>query len=108
MRTDSWPPSRGTPVRHPWNTHADEVVPVAGRLAVTPNPVRSVGEFALPSAGPRVLAIFDSQGRLVDRLSGSDGHWVWTPGATAPAGVYFARLDGGGAIGEPVKFLYLR
>jgi hypothetical protein len=55
-----------------------------------------------------VLAIFDSQGRLVDRLTGDDGRWVWTPGLSAPAGVYFARVDGGGPVGEAVKFLRLR
>jgi hypothetical protein len=78
------------------------------RLSVSPNPVRGVAEFAFPGVGPRLLAIFDSQGRLVDRLSTSDGRWVWTPGASAPAGVYFARLDGGGPAREAVKFLYIR
>jgi predicted outer membrane repeat protein len=81
---------------------------VEARLSVTPNPVRGVADFAFPGVGPRVLAIFDSQGRVVDRLTGNDGRWVWTPGTSAPAGVYFARLDGGGPAGEAVKFLYLR
>ena len=84
-------------------------VPAAdGRLSVNPNPVHGLAEFALPGVGPRVLAIFDSQGRLVERLTGNDGRWAWTPGGSAPAGVYFARLDGGGPAGEAVKFLYVR
>lgn len=81
--------------------------PAEQRLTVTPNPVHGVAEFVFPGIGPRVLAIFDSQGRLVDRLTGSDGRWVWTPGASVPAGVYFAKLDGAAAA-EAVKFLCLR
>ncbi len=84
----------------------EQVPPSGGWLSIAPNPVRGVAEFSLEGAGPRVLSIFDSQGRLVERLAGSDGRWTWTPGALT-AGVYFARLDGGG-IGETVKFLYLR
>lgn len=76
-------------------------------LSVTPNPMRGGAEFAFPGVGPRVLAIFDSQGRLVDRLTGIDGRWVWQPGSSSPAGVYFARVEGG-AVGEAVKFLRLR
>ena len=90
------------------NVAADDAPPAESDLSVTPNPVRGVAEFALEGVGPRVLTIFDSQGRLVDRLTGSDGRWIWTPGASAPAGVYFARLDGGGSTAEAVKFLYLR
>jgi hypothetical protein len=53
------------------------------------------------------LNIFDSQGRLVEQLTGREGHWEWTPDSV-PAGVYFV-MPGGGALGaEPVKFLYLR
>jgi hypothetical protein len=87
---------------------SEDATPAELRPSVSPNPVWGVAEFVFRGVGPRVLAIFDSQGRLVDRLSGSDGRWVWTPGSSAPAGVYFARLDGGGVTGEAVKFLYLR
>ncbi len=81
--------------------------PVTAHLSVAPNPVRGVAEFAFPGVGPRVLSVFDSHGRLIDRLTGAGGHWVWTPGASAPPGVYFARMDGG-AVGDAVKFIYLR
>jgi len=86
---------------------AGEAPPAGGSLVVSPNPVRGIAEFAFGRPGPRVVSIFDSQGRLVERLTGSTGRWAWTPGASAPAGVYFARLDDG-KDAEAVKFLYLR
>ncbi len=86
----------------------DDAPPAEPRLIVTPNPVRGAAEFAFPGVGVRVLAIFNSRGRLIERLIGIDGRWAWTPGASAPAGVYFARLEGGGTARQAVKFLYLR
>jgi predicted outer membrane repeat protein len=85
---------------------AGEATSVEPRLRIAPNPVWGAAEFALPGMGVRVLAIFDSQGRLVDRLTTSDGRWVWAPGTTVPAGIYFANVEG--AAGQSVKFIRLR
>ncbi len=80
------------------------------RLRVIPNPVRGGARFELGSVAPATLSIFDSQGRLIEKLSRQDDHWVWTPGSAMPAGVYFARPEAEAeAEGvPPVKFLYLR
>jgi hypothetical protein len=85
---------------------AGEATSVEPRLRIAPNPVRGVAEFALPGIGARVLTIFDSQGRLVDRLTTSDGRWVWAPGTTVAAGIYYAKVEG--AVGQSVKFIRLR
>ncbi len=87
---------------------AGEAPPAMDQLVVSPNPVRWAAEFALAGAGPRILEIYDAQGRLVDRLTGSGGRWVWTPGTAVPAGVYFARLGGDGSAPGAIKFLRLR
>ena len=79
------------------------------RLTVIPNPARGTARFDLGSGAPAAtLSIFDSQGRLVERLSKQDGHWEWAPGAVIPAGIYFARSGDVAGRAEAIKFLYLR
>jgi len=83
--------------------------PVADvRLTVSPNPVRGSARFEVgPGVTLRELGIFDSQGRLVEQLSGADGNWEWTP-RSVPAGIYFAMPEGSAVGTEPLKFLYLK
>jgi predicted outer membrane repeat protein len=85
---------------------AGEATSVEPRLRIAPNPVWGTTEFTLPGSGARVLVIFDSQGRLVDRLTTSDDRWVWAPDTTVPAGIYFARIEG--AVDQSIKFTRLR
>jgi predicted outer membrane repeat protein len=86
----------------------DEAPSASLKLTVIPNPVRGVARFELRRAVPvSTLNIFDSQGRLVEQLSGKDGHWEWTPGSL-PAGIYFVMPERKAVGVEPVKFLYLR
>ena len=79
----------------------------ASGLRVMRNPARVVAELVLEGGGPEVLEILDAQGRLVERVPGSGGRWTWEPGGARPAGVYFARLLGGGDQAA-VKFAYMR
>jgi len=87
---------------------ADSPLAVDLRLTVTPNPVRGIARFEAGHAAPfSQLSIFDSQGRVVEQLTGENGHWEWTPGSAVPAGVYFAIPESAVDL-EPVKFLHLR
>ena len=87
----------------------EEASSAALRLTVIPNPVRGMARFELgPGALLTTLRIFDSQGRLIEQLSGQDGAWEWKPGSAVPAGVYFAMPEDGPAGPEAVKFLFLR
>jgi hypothetical protein len=79
------------------------------RLTINPNPVRGVARFEVGQMAPfTTLSIFDSQGRLVEQLMGKEGHWEWAPGASVPAGVYFAVPGASSKATEGAKFLYLR
>ena len=79
-------------------------VPQGYRFGLTssPNParVRAAIRFALPTAGPMSLAIFDPAGRrvatLIDRQQLAAGpHQVKLETAALKAGFYFARLEFG-------------
>jgi len=86
-----------------------DAAPVAPqRLTVIPNPVRGIARFESSPTAVTILNIFDSQGRLVDHLTSREGHWEWQPGATTPAGVYFARPEADLPASMTVKFLILR
>jgi hypothetical protein len=72
-------------------------------LTVYPQPGRGTVRFAWkPTTGPLDLEIFDASGarRWATRLDGTRGEWHWqgrdAGGQTLRAGVYFARLHGGG------------
>jgi hypothetical protein len=87
---------------------ADSLPIVDQRFTVIPNPVRGMARFDGPAGSFVNLSIFDTKGRLIERLSRRDGHWEWTPGTSIPAGVYFAVPGVGLKATEGVKFLYLR
>ena len=72
-------------------------------LTVYPQPGRGTVRFAWkPTTGPLDLEIFDASGarRWATRLDGAHGEWNWrgrdADGQPLRAGVYFARLQGGG------------
>ena len=79
-------------------------------LTVSPNPVRGVARFEMSSAATpfHALHIFDLQGRMVEQILNHDGRWEWRPGASVPAGVYFAWPGSAPESSPAVKFLYLR
>jgi hypothetical protein len=54
------------------------------------------------------LVIYDTQGRQVAELPMRNGGWDWAPGASIPAGVYFALPNAPPAGIEAVKFLVVR
>lgn len=93
-------------------THASDL-----SLAAAPNAgTRITLRFALPTAGPADLSIFDLQGRRVALLArgsfaaGQEVHRVWSgnadDGRSLPAGTYFARLSAGrGAAAVKVALL---
>jgi choice-of-anchor B domain-containing protein len=88
--------------------------PAAGFLGVWPNPMAGPAEirFALPTAGPATLRVYDPAGRLVSVLARGDlpaGEQAvrWDgradSGARLARGVYYLRLDhAGGADSRPV------
>ncbi len=77
-------------------------------LRLSSNPVGSRAEFLIDAADPdAVLTIFDSRGRLVERIKvGGRERLGWTPTAMLPAGVYLARLGSKGEA-KPLKFVLL-
>jgi hypothetical protein len=83
--------------------------PALARIAAVPNPVMGSAEirFTLPSAGWTRLLLFDSAGRCVrtvqEGILSAGPHVISWDGnddkaARLPAGVYFARLEGVGAL----------
>jgi hypothetical protein len=78
------------------------------RLRVEPNPVHFGTEFTVDGGtGPLRLEIYDSQGRMVELLSPFHRQVSWFPKASAPRGIYFARVRWGD-ISDVVKFLVIR
>ncbi len=78
------------------------------RLAMGPNPVTSHAEIIIDHATDSpILEIFDPKGRLIDLLHPPSHRIRWSPPASLPRGVYFARLRGSG-VSETVKFLLIR
>ncbi len=78
------------------------------RLAVQPNPVRVDTKFIAEGAhSSATLEIYDPQGRLIELLHPSGGQVRWQPSASAPRGIYFARLSDGGR-SDVVKFALIR
>jgi hypothetical protein len=86
---------------------ADTGSPSSAILTVFPNPVRGVAQFALPERGSEPIEIFNPRGELIERLVMADGRAAWTPGASVPEGVYFARVGTGKGL-TTTKFLYIR
>ena len=89
-------------------TEGSDPAPVALGLRVAPVPSRDQTSLAfdLPRSGPVTVAVFDVAGRVVRTLvsdSRSAGRYQtsWDgrtrSGLSAPAGVYFARLEGAGS-----------
>lgn len=78
------------------------------RLIVTPNPVRGAARFQCNAGVSTRLVIYDTQGRQVAELPMRNGGWDWAPGASIPAGVYFALPNAPPAGIETVKFLVVR
>ena len=82
--------------------------PAAAAIGAAPNPFRTTLElrFEQRAPGPVVAAVFDARGRLVRTLLSDawsqagprtiawDGHLA--NGASAPAGLYFARIRAAG------------
>jgi hypothetical protein len=82
--------------------------PVAGRLRVIPNPVRSGATFTFEGAVESpALEIYDPNGRLIDLLRPTGQTATWLPGTNARSGAYFARLRGVGGV-QVVKFLVIK
>jgi alpha-tubulin suppressor-like RCC1 family protein len=90
-------------------TEGSGPAPVALNLRVAPVPSRDLTSlaFELPRSGPVTVAVFDVAGRVVRTLvsdSRSAGRYQtsWDgrtrSGQGAPAGVYFARLEGAGTM----------
>lgn len=89
-------------------TEGSEPAPTALELRVAPVPSRDQTSlaFELPRSGPVTVAVYDVAGRVVRQLvsdSRSAGRYqiIWDgrtrSGQGAPAGVYFARLEGSGS-----------
>jgi hypothetical protein len=78
------------------------------RLAVQPNPVRVDAKFIAEGVhSSATLEIYDPQGRLIELLHPSRGQVRWQPSASAPRGIYFARLSDG-TRSDVVKFALIR
>jgi len=111
-----WIPNTGGPLFLPdyYDIGAYEFIPQASAVAAAP-PVARFGLAAHPSpaSGPMTvafdlprateveLAVYDTAGRLVDRLylgalARGEHAFAWNPSARAPRGVYFIRLRAGG------------
>lgn len=83
-----------------------EGVPVAARLLPNyPNPFNPSTHLAfdVPAAGPVRLAVYNALGQRVavvlDGVVAAGRHTVaWSAAGTLPSGVYFARLEAGGAV----------
>ncbi len=89
-------------------------IPMTGIVSVHPNPFnpRAVITFALASAAPVELTVYDLTGRrvarLVNRILDSGNHsLVWdgrdSSGRQAASGTYLARLHVAGAAGQSVS-----
>ncbi|GJM44719.1 MAG: hypothetical protein DHS20C21_15610 [Gemmatimonadota bacterium] len=95
------------------NPTATPEAPISrGSLVAAPNPFRASTtlQFAATGGATRLVTIVDVAGRQVARLSGI-GTIRWDgrdeSGATVPAGVYFARPEGG-AREDAVRIVRLR
>ena len=68
-------------------------VPSLSRLEVSPNPSSGEVVFSLPGVtSPRVLEIFDAQGRQVDVLRPMAGQITWNPSRDLTRGIYFDSI----------------
>ncbi|MFH1277196.1 MAG: T9SS type A sorting domain-containing protein [Candidatus Eisenbacteria bacterium] len=98
------------------DTAVENPVPVIPetRLSGSPNPFNPTTtlRFTLPEPGPVTLDVFDTGGRLVERLvdgprDGGRNSVVWSPGSRAPSGVYLVRLRAG-EIDQSAKVVLVR
>lgn len=68
-------------------------------LAAFPIPFQERVQFQLATRTTQAVLITDEMGRLVTQLtSRPDGLVIWQPGATVPAGLYFARSADGSQV----------
>jgi hypothetical protein len=81
------------------------------RLTASPSPAWETVRLRLsrPRAGESRIAVADASGRVVRRLSGATGEFVWDTrgddGRPVAAGIYFARLETDRAVGARVIVL---
>jgi hypothetical protein len=80
-------------------------------LRAWPNPARSGVSFRLPDGSRRgSIDVVSVEGRLVARVAVTRGEGRWdgrdASGSRAPAGLYFARVTGGGE-GSTTRFMLL-
>jgi hypothetical protein len=85
-----------------------QVSPQRLRLEVRPNPSAWNAEFTLDGhLDSAVLEIYDSVGRLIERIHPVAHRVVWAPSESMGSGVYFARLEDA-ISSEVVQFVVLR
>jgi len=95
---------RTGPVEEPYATPAPRASPLSLSLANFPNPFNPSTEirFDLPRAERVRLTVFDVLGKqtalLKNGMVEAGSHAVLFDGAALPSGVYFARLEAGGAV----------
>lgn len=84
------------------------------RLAGAPNPFNpsTTLRFDLAEAGPVTLDVYDTSGRLVERLvdgrrAAGPNAVVWSPGSETPSGIYLVRLRAG-SIDRAAKITLVR
>ncbi len=84
---------------------AVEAAPPVARFGLSAHPSPAVGPMAvafdLPAAGDVELAVYDTAGRLVDRLHAGPlargaHEFAWNASTRSPRGIYFIRLRAGG------------
>ncbi len=77
-----------------------------GMICAYPNPFNSSTTITMSGAEEAEVGIYDITGRLVERLSATNGRAVWEARGHS-SGVYFARLAGRGQ-GAALRLLLLK